>query len=397
VYADSAATQVCASIAPGVPTTLYVVATLDETLARGIKGAEFRLEITQPRGWFVNYTPPVGAIYVGNPIDDDDAPCTGAGVIVAFGACRRPDVSGDKVLLGQLLVTHVGGAPTQILVKRHISPGNPTYRCPLLIECNEPRNEKHCIEPALHTVCGDANLLRAGPPGHDAAFFVTALNEPLDANSVAFPERHVERELILRAGSHVLRVPTGGALVPLADAAVASDALRGTLETLKVVAVGAAFPDCGSSECATTAERQWCAGVADVALLRFNHARTARRALRELERVDAVDFVLPATEFLVPLETTFRMQTTLTDGMQMRADTRFRISVSKPVQLRLELLDVTGRSVGVLRGDFLAAGEHEVEWGSMLRDERERSTGLFQLAIEAGGQKATFKVVIVGE
>jgi hypothetical protein len=352
------------------------------------------VEITQPHGWFLNYTPPDGSVHIGNPVDSDADPCKGAGVTLAFMECRRPDVALDKVSLGTLRVTNVGGGATQLVVKRHISPANPQFRCPLLIECNEPRNDKHCIQPALRVACGGEDTWDAGPPGHDGAFFVTALNGPLDAQPYAPVQRYPERELIVRVADSLLALPQGNVSVALEAADVRSSQLRHAFEAARVAEIGAAYPDCGSTECAPGADVEWCASVADVAVLRFNHARTARTAMRSLQRVDAIQFIRPAESFVVPHETTFRLRTGLQDGMRIENDTRFTVTISKPAQLRIELLDVTGRAAATLQDAFVPAGEHEFTWAESAGPQ---PSGLYTLRARAGGQEMEYNVVIAGE
>ena len=391
VYADPAGTQACVRIAPDTPTTLYVVATLDERLVRGVRGAEFRLEIEHPQGWFLMFTPPDGALHVGNPIDADGRPCDGAGVTLAFPDCRAPDVGPGRVALGTVLVTRIGGEPTHLLVKRHIAPGNPNYPCPLLIECNEPRNDKHCVQLRLRTACDDETYVDAGPPGNDAVFFATALNATLATAGYATPARHPERELLV-GFAHVPTLPDDGTFVRLEKARSLDAQTRRRFEVARVAEMGRAFPSCRSVACATPADVQWCASVARVGILRFNHPRTARKAIEPLYNVPGIEFVLPAGQYVVAREAQFRLQTDLQDGMSLTGDATFHVTLSKPARLHVEMLDVAGRVTATLHDGFVSAGEHEVSTSAGGKSPR----GVFTLRVRAGGQETAFKVVKAG-
>jgi len=60
VYADSLATTPCTSVPQYSGTTLYIIARTAGGSVDGITGAEFRIEVTSPSGWFISYTPPPG-------------------------------------------------------------------------------------------------------------------------------------------------------------------------------------------------------------------------------------------------------------------------------------------------------------------------------------------------
>jgi hypothetical protein len=60
IYVDSLGTTPCTSVPPMTGTTLYVIAKTAGASSNGITGAEFRIEVTSPSGWFISYTPPPG-------------------------------------------------------------------------------------------------------------------------------------------------------------------------------------------------------------------------------------------------------------------------------------------------------------------------------------------------
>lgn len=385
-------TEPCIEVPQGVARTLYVVATLDGALSSGVKGAEFRIEIVDPSGWYLMYTPPEGALYVGNPVDSDGLDCEGAGVTLAFSACRRPHPETNTVQLGRLQVTSIGGAPTHLLIKRHISPGNRTYRCPLLIECNEPRNEKHCVEPWLRTACDGDEALQSGPPIQDDVYFVTALDQPLNPAAFAAPERYPDRELLLTTPVP-LQLPETGT-VALEEAGIPSAVLLEAFEDAHVAEMGRAFPECETPDCMSEGDQAWCASVSRVALLRFNHPRTATRALRTLNGLAEVTAAVPAGLFLVRHETQFDLQTDASEGMRIEKDVPLLVSLTKPAHVHIELLDGSGRTVANVLEGFVAAGEHRVGWSAL---PVEVPRGLFTLRVRAGVLEETYKVVMASE
>ena len=67
VYADSNATLNAATLVPGEPTTLYIIAKLEGDTSVGLMGAEFRVT-GLPDGWIHSSTVnPAANIVLGNP------------------------------------------------------------------------------------------------------------------------------------------------------------------------------------------------------------------------------------------------------------------------------------------------------------------------------------------
>ena len=137
IYADSLGTQPCASVAPPSSMTLYVIAKTEGASANGIMGAEFRIEVTNSSGWLVAYSPPSEAsAALGNPVDMSDDPEDNSGVTMAFSECQAP-VAGI-IQLGTLQAFNWGGSPTTLEVKRHNTPSNGLFTCPLFTMCDAP-------------------------------------------------------------------------------------------------------------------------------------------------------------------------------------------------------------------------------------------------------------------
>ena len=150
VYADTTATEACTTVPVGSATILRVVATLEGSSSSGITGAEFRIEVENPNGWFLSYQSPAGSLPIGNPIDvaplnQDD----GSGINIAFSACRPPMVG--RVLLGSIYAYNMSGSPTTLAVKRHSRPSNTAHACPLLVLCDAPYFSKVCTTANITT------------------------------------------------------------------------------------------------------------------------------------------------------------------------------------------------------------------------------------------------------
>jgi hypothetical protein len=175
VYADSEGTQPCATVDSFA--TLYVIAKVEGASAGGITGTEFRIEVEHPAGWTFAYSaPPDADVRMGNPMDlDPQKPDDGAGVRIAFAACKEP-VKG-KIDLGTIFVTRAGGSPTLLVVKRHAKPSNTQYPCALFTLCDSPVFSKSCVSAvlALSDSCGLHEVSGRSP---DAAVFVAGLNVP---------------------------------------------------------------------------------------------------------------------------------------------------------------------------------------------------------------------------
>jgi len=163
IFTDPEGTVPCATIQPGTFTTLYVVATTGGATANGITGTEFRIEVSNPTGWFLGFTPnPSFPITIGSPWDlAPDDPNNPTGVNIGFPACQP----GPKVTLGTILVVDQGGLPTELRVKRRTPPANPHWPCPLFTICDSGYS-KVCMEPCTTSPVGEVTT------------FVGSINDP---------------------------------------------------------------------------------------------------------------------------------------------------------------------------------------------------------------------------
>jgi hypothetical protein len=145
VFGDAAGTMRCMQAPPGVPITLYVVAfTVGET-ASGISGAEFRIDVQNPTGYLLSYTPPQNSLPLGDPLGS-------TGLNIAWSTCQAP-VDG-KVQLGTIAVFNTGSAgPTDIIVKRRNPPSNTDYQCALFVQCDAPLFTQSCMTAPPDSSC----------------------------------------------------------------------------------------------------------------------------------------------------------------------------------------------------------------------------------------------------
>jgi len=139
VYGDAAGTQCCITIPPSTAGTLHVIAKLNGMTAAGITSAEFRLEFSNTAGYFLTFTPnPLANLVLGSPTDDNPAANDqGKGLNIAFPICQ-PDPIATQISLGTYQAFNAGGGACTIRTKRHESPSNPTFRCPLFTICDDP-------------------------------------------------------------------------------------------------------------------------------------------------------------------------------------------------------------------------------------------------------------------
>jgi len=153
VYEDSLGLQPCAAIVPYHGGTLYVLGQLAGATAGGITGAEFRIEFSNSAGWLLNYTAPPGAIIaIGSPIDTQPAVLDdGSGVNLSFASCRQPSASGI-VRLGTISAFNLSGGPSDLVVKRHSRPSNPTTQCPSVPTWMRHRSPRSLVQRASEEI-----------------------------------------------------------------------------------------------------------------------------------------------------------------------------------------------------------------------------------------------------
>jgi len=171
IYGDSLGTQSCVSILPQTAKTLYVVAKSAGPSASGITGLEFRIEVTNPSGWWISFNAASGLV-VGNPVDSNPN-LDGSGVNISFSTCRLP-ING-RVVLGTLTLFNQNGGPTGLVVREHNMPRNAAYQCPLFVLCDGPVYSKSCMTPAS----GDSCAVGVSKALDDATIaFRASVNEP---------------------------------------------------------------------------------------------------------------------------------------------------------------------------------------------------------------------------
>lgn len=172
IYADPQGVSPCVSVPQGSGATLYLVATLGGPSASGISGAEFRIEVGSPAGWFVSFTPPSGAVALGQALDTDPENANdGSGLNLSFAACQTGGAG--RVPLGTIGVFNLSGSPTSLTVKRHSTPSNSSFICPLFVLCDEPVYSKLCLsEGGEGCTLGKMAALASSDP----AYFVAGLN-----------------------------------------------------------------------------------------------------------------------------------------------------------------------------------------------------------------------------
>ncbi len=153
VFSDSTGTQNCINVPPGIPKLLYVLAKLEGTTSGGITGAEFRIEVSNPAGWTIQYYPPTAPIVIGNPLDlDPSSQSDGSGVSIVFSTCTPPD-PGGLLKLGTIFVVNTGGGLNALRVKQHSVPTNPEQACALFTLCDSPTFTSQCMSAATQPPC----------------------------------------------------------------------------------------------------------------------------------------------------------------------------------------------------------------------------------------------------
>ncbi|MFQ5599061.1 MAG: hypothetical protein ACE5G2_00755 [Candidatus Krumholzibacteriia bacterium] len=167
VYGDSLGTVPCVTVPAGSVATLYVVAHLSGATSAGITGAEFRVEVSDPTGWFFSYTaPPDAKTTMGDLL--------GTGVSLAYASCRTP--TNGTVPFGTIGVYNASGSPTELGVKRHDEPTNLDYICPFFTLCDDPVFSKSCMTPTPQPPCSTLSAKPLALTDPDPPVFRLALN-----------------------------------------------------------------------------------------------------------------------------------------------------------------------------------------------------------------------------
>jgi hypothetical protein len=184
VWADAAGTQCC--ITAAAPTTVHVLARLENATAGGITGAEFRIRMSPApgSGWFLIWSinPAAQNTSIGNPIDDTpDDLSDPKGMNLAFPTCQPDPPSLGVVSLGTITMINAGGPPLTLEVRQKTPPANPNIPAPLLVLCDSP---------VFTTV--PVTILQTENGGNEPIAFVARVNgtcDPASCGVVAVEEQ----------------------------------------------------------------------------------------------------------------------------------------------------------------------------------------------------------------
>lgn len=169
VYADQAGTVACTSIPQGTAATLYIIAKPSGGAAGGISGAEFRIEVTNPSGWFLSPTLQAD-VAVGSVLDTEPQGGSNAGTTLSWSSCK----TGPVVLVGTIAAYNHTGQPTNLIVKQREQPSNPLLTCPLFILCDDPEWSALCMSSAV----SDCSIEKpaAAHQASETGVFIATLN-----------------------------------------------------------------------------------------------------------------------------------------------------------------------------------------------------------------------------
>jgi hypothetical protein len=262
IYSDSLGSSPCTVVEQYSGTTLYVIAKTVGGSEDGIRGAEFRIEVTNPSGWILSYTPTSAAnVVLGNPIDTEPDPDSGGGLNLGFPSCVAPDGNG-QIRLGTLSVFNLSGDPTELRVKRHSEPSNAGYACPLFVKCDF---SLLCMTPAPADSCTVGTEKGVVAAAGDPACFVAMLNRDVvpgpDPGPDPDPDPDPDPELppdngpqllaMLKAGA--VSLPAGETRAALARTTIRSAQLATILADHDVQAISKAFPNFDPADTLATA------------------------------------------------------------------------------------------------------------------------------------------------
>jgi subtilisin family serine protease len=242
IYRDALGTQACATVPPYTSATLYVIAKTAGQSASGITGAEFRIEVTNPSGWYLSYTPPgTASVTLGNPIDTDPDPNAGGGLNLGFPSCQVPDGNG-LIALGTLSVFNASGTVTNLLVKRHSQPTNPGFACALFVRCDAPSFTKVCMTPSAPDSCTLGTQKGMPIAADDPTISTAALNESggSGGGSEVIPP---ERQVLASFRKGIVQLPQGQTKALLAQTTISSPEIATVIGAYGVESIEKAFPN----------------------------------------------------------------------------------------------------------------------------------------------------------
>jgi hypothetical protein len=398
IYTDPLGIDACAEIPTGQFVTLYVLAERSDDSPSAISGAEFRIEVTHPQDWVINYTQPEGSILIGNPIDGTPGERhDGSGANVAFTVCSQWNAAG-RVGLGTLFVYNAGGTPTELLVKRRSVPSNRSSPCALFTACDAPYYTKWCNTPRLAVTCTDFGEAADASGGGecDAPYFVFGLGRVPDPRwTTRPPARPIgSSNVIAMLGRRTyIELPEGEHWGTLDDANVRVPALRRVLEDYGVARLAKFMP------CFDLADTVLVTRTGDVVRLtdwsKFWVFTTPRGAsvsafIEDLSRLREVVFAEP-DGYAVAQSFTPSLRTQ--NPAVKKATLAFEIT--QPMPGRVEIFDVAGRRVKLVLERRLTAGPNIAIWDGTHDDGRSAENGVYFVRITAGDRSSTRKLVFL--
>ena len=397
VYADPAGTTTCATIEVGTYGTLYVLATPAGPTADGIAGAEFRVEVRSPEGWSLSFQPATATIVIGDPIDTHPGDLSDAsGTTLVFPVCQAPDPVTGKVLIGTILAANLGGAPTDLWLKRRTNPSNEMYPCALLLQCNVPQYYKWCVPAHIPPSC-----TQAGPPSipvedcdRDPALFVAAINKeveppPLPDRAPSEPFREVIAMLSRRT---TIDFPPGRTYAPLDETRILVPEIEVVLRRHAVQVVSKGFPCFDLADTLHTTRDGRTVRLTDwstVFKFLLPIGGNPKQLAADLELTPGVVFAEPNGGAVVDLESSFSTPNPLKPGAVMAID------LAVPARVTLDLYDVAGRRVRRLQDGTLSAGPHRLDWNGQDQSGRALPRGVYILRLTWAGNTSTRKVVVL--
>jgi hypothetical protein len=238
VYADSLGTIACSTVPQMTGTTLYVIGKAAGTTAGGITGAEFRIEVTSPTGWMFSYSPPESANVVNGAVMDTSADSLdSSGMNLAFPSCVYP--LNGVIHLGTISVFNLNGSDTQLLVKRHNVPRNPSEPCALFVACDDPVFSKWCMSVSPESTCTLSKPLTR-LHWDDEVISATTLNAGGPEQPVALGTMDQQILALFKPGA--IALPPGLSAATLEATTITSDSLAELLSSSGVTAIAQAFP-----------------------------------------------------------------------------------------------------------------------------------------------------------
>lgn len=140
----------CGATIPGpMPVTWYLLAQLGGPVQSGIVGAEFR-QVGTPAGWVMTATPSaLASIALGDPLQ--------GGAQIGFPTCQTGTDGIVLLYTVQGFATSTVGC-TVLWTTRHTNYSNPSFACPVLVQCYGPAYTYVCAaggEAYINAQCGD--------------------------------------------------------------------------------------------------------------------------------------------------------------------------------------------------------------------------------------------------